>query len=208
MAEKAAAEERATPEDIQALLTFILVGAGPTGVEMCGAISELTHKSMRRDFRHIDPQKTRILLLEAGKRILGGFPESLARETRDKLEEMGVEVRTSAKVEHINTEGVVVNGERIRSATILWTAGVVGSAAGEWLGAETDKAGRVKVGPDLSVPGHPEIFVIGDTANSGSRGVKDISGSRRGRTTIVPCPAWLSRRCRWASTWVILLIAA
>jgi NADH dehydrogenase len=163
-AERMAAEGSVDRDVIEAWLTFILVGAGPTGVEMAGAIAELSRSALVGDFRHIDPRSTRILLFEAGPRIMAAFPEDLAEKSHRRLEQMGVEVRTRAAVEKVDAEGVVVGGQRIRSRTVLWTAGVVGSPAGKWLGAETDKAGRVKVNADLSVPGHPEVFVIGDTA--------------------------------------------
>ncbi|HZP83981.1 MAG TPA: NAD(P)/FAD-dependent oxidoreductase [Chthonomonadaceae bacterium] len=158
------AEMERDPDKQRALMTFILVGAGPTGVEMAGAIAELAHRALARDFRHIDPTSARILLLEAGPRILTAFPEDLAEKAKQALERMGVEVRTNAAVEKVDETGVVVGGKHIPSHTVLWTAGVIASPAGTWLGAETDRAGRVKVQADLSVPGHPNIFVIGDTA--------------------------------------------
>ena len=161
-----AAELENDPEKVKKLLTFVLVGAGPTGVEMAGAIAELAHKALAPDFRHIDTTLTRIVLLEAAPRILGAFPESLARKTQKKLARMGVEVRTNAPVSEIDEHGVVVAGERIPTKTIIWTAGVSASSAGKWLDAEVDRAGRVKVASDLSVPGHPNVFVIGDTASA------------------------------------------
>ena len=161
-----AAEMETDPEKIKELLTFVLVGAGPTGVEMAGAIAELAHKALAPDFRHINTTSTRIILLEAAPRILGAFPESLARKTQKKLARMGVEVRAGAAVSEIDEHGVVVGGERIRAKTVIWTAGVSASPAGKWLGAEVDRAGRVKVTSDLSVPGHPNVFVIGDTASA------------------------------------------
>jgi NADH dehydrogenase len=148
----------------QALLTFVLVGAGPTGVEMAGAIAELGRVAMKSEFRNIDPTAARILLLEAGPRILSAFPEELARRSQEYLEKIGVEVRVDAPVEQIDDSGVVVRGERIHSETVLWTAGVAASPAGRWLNAPTDRAGRVRVQPDLSVPNYPHVFVIGDTA--------------------------------------------
>jgi len=160
------AELENDPEKVKKLLTFVLVGAGPTGVEMAGAIAELAHKALAPDFRHIDTTLTRIVLLEAAPRILGAFPESLARKTQKKLARMGVEVRTNAPVSEIDEHGVVVAGERIPTKTIIWTAGVSASSAGKWLDAEVDRAGRVKVTSDLSVPGHPNVFVIGDTASA------------------------------------------
>jgi NADH:quinone reductase (non-electrogenic) len=163
-AERMAAEGEADAATIQEWLTFVLVGAGPTGVEMAGAIAELSRDALVGDFRHIDPRSTRIILFEAGPRILSAFPEDLAEKSRRRLERIGVEVRTGAAVEQVDAEGVVVGGQRLRCRTVLWAAGVIASPAGRWLGAEVDRAGRVKVNPDLSVPGHPEVFVIGDTS--------------------------------------------
>jgi NADH:ubiquinone reductase (H+-translocating) len=160
-----AAEIEPNPEKVRELLTFVLVGAGPTGVEMAGAIAELAHKALASDFRHIDTRKTRIVLIEAAPRILLAFPESLAQKTQKKLISMGVEVRTSTPVRDVDEHGVVVDGERINTATIIWGAGVSASAAGKWLGVEVDRAGRVMVSNDLSIPGHPNVFVIGDTAS-------------------------------------------
>ena len=159
------AEEEQDPEKRKALLTFVLVGAGPTGVEMAGAIAGLAHKTLVSDFRHINPKQARIVLVEAIPRILMAFDEGLANKACQALARQGVEVRTSSPVEAIDSEGVVIAGERIPAKTVIWTAGVAASPAGQWLGAETDRAGRVKVGSDASVPGHPNIFVIGDTAS-------------------------------------------
>src|SRR6266851_8408307 len=159
------AEKETDPQKRQALLTFVLVGAGPTGVEMAGAIAGLAHKTLVSDFRHINPEQARIVLVEALPRILMPFDERLAKKAHTALNRLGVEVRTNSPVEAIDSEGVVIAGERIPAKTVIWTAGVAASPAGEWLGAETDRAGRVKVGNDVSVPGHPNIFVIGDTAS-------------------------------------------
>jgi NADH dehydrogenase len=142
----------------------VLVGGGPTGVEMAGAIAELTRKAMAREFRHINPATARILLVEAAPRILNTFPESLARQAMHTLASAGVEVRTGVAVDAIDEAGVMVGGEHIPAHTVIWTAGVSASPAGQWLGVPTDRAGRVIVGDNLTVPGHPEIFVIGDTA--------------------------------------------
>ncbi len=161
-----AAEIETDPEKVKTLLTFVLVGAGPTGVEMAGAIAELAHKALASDFRHIDTRMTRIILIEAGPRILAAFSESLAQKTQKKLISMGVEVRTGTPVTDLDEHGVVVDGEHINASTIIWGAGVSASSAGKWLGAEVDRAGRVKVSSDLSVPGHPNVFVIGDTAST------------------------------------------
>jgi NADH dehydrogenase len=160
-----AAEIEPDPEKRQALLTFVLVGAGPTGVEMAGAIAELAHKALASDFRQIDPKAAHIVLVEALPRILLAFPESLANKAERALTRLGVEVRKNSPVEAIDREGVVIAGERLRAKTVIWTAGVAASPAGHWLGAEVDRAGRIKVGSDLSLPGHPNVFVIGDTAS-------------------------------------------
>src|SRR5207302_3763960 len=136
-----------------------------TGIEMAGAIAELAHKALVSDFRHIDTRMARIILIEAAPRILGAFPESLAQKTKQKLVSMGVEVRTGTPVEEVDEHGVVIAGERINASTIIWSAGVSASSAGKWLGADVDRAGRVKVSNDLSIPGHPNVFVIGDTAS-------------------------------------------
>jgi NADH:ubiquinone reductase (H+-translocating) len=159
-----AAEIESDPERRETLLTFVLVGAGPTGVEMAGAIAELAHKALVAEFRHIDPASARIILVEAGPRILATFPERLARKASKALIKLGVEVRTEVAVEDINADGVVIAGEPLAAKTVIWTAGVAASLAGQWLGAETDRAGRVKVQSDMSVPGYPNVFVIGDTA--------------------------------------------
>ena len=159
------AEKETDPEKRQALLTFVLVGAGPTGVEMAGAIGGLAHKTLVSDFRHINTKEARIILVEALPRILMAFPESLAKKAHKALNRLQIEVKTNSPVEAIDSEGVVIAGERLAAKTVIWTAGVAASAAGTWLGAETDRAGRVKVGSDLTVPGHSNIFVLGDTAS-------------------------------------------
>lgn len=147
------------------LLTMVLVGGGPAGVELAGAIALMAKVTLRSNFRRIDPRRTRVLLLHNGPRILAGFAESLSRKAQERLTAMGVEVRTGVHVEHVDAEGVVAGGERLASRTVLWTAGVRPSPAARWLGADTDRAGRVAVEPDLSVPGRPEVFVAGDTAH-------------------------------------------
>ncbi len=159
------AERETDPEKRQVLLTFVLVGAGPTGVEMAGAIGGLAHKTLVSDFRHINPKEARIVLVEALPRILMPFDERLAKKAHQALNRLGVEIRTSSPVEAIDSEGVVIAGQRLAAKTVIWTAGVAASPAGQWLGVETDRAGRVKVGSDVTVPGHPNIFVIGDTAS-------------------------------------------
>jgi len=158
------AEVEPDPGRRRDLLTFVIVGGGPTGVELAGAIGELAHMALASDFRHISTRMARILLVEAGPRILAAFPEGLARGAQKALGRLGVEVRCGALVQVVDEAGVVVGGERIGSKTVLWAAGVAASPAGRWLGTETDRSGRVKVRDDLSVPGHPEVFVIGDLA--------------------------------------------
>jgi NADH dehydrogenase len=159
------AEKETDPEKRRALLTFVLVGAGPTGVEMTGAIGGLAHKTLVSDFRHINPKEARIILVEALPRILMPFDEQLAKQAHKALNRLGVEIRTNSPVQAIDSEGVVVAGERIAAKTVIWTAGVVASPAGQWVGAEVDRGGRVKVNSDTTIPEHPNIFVIGDTAS-------------------------------------------
>jgi NADH:ubiquinone reductase (H+-translocating) len=163
-AERVAALPDADPAVVQAFLTIVIVGGGTTGVELAGAVSELARTSLAGDFRHIDPRRTRIILFEGGPRILQSFPEGLAASARRHLERMGVEVRTGALVSGLDEGGVTLGAERVASRTVLWAAGVAASPAGRWLHADVDRAGKVKVLPDMSVPGRPEIFVIGDTA--------------------------------------------
>lgn len=158
------AEIEPDPEKVKELLTFVLVGAGPTGVEMAGAIAELAHKALAKDFRHIDPTSARVVLVEAGPRILPGFPEKLSKRAHRALNKLGVEIRVGKAVENIDAEGVSVDGQRIASKTVIWSAGVAASPAGKWLGVEVDRGGRVHVNADLTVPGHTNVFVIGDTA--------------------------------------------
>ena len=147
------------------LLTFVIVGGGPTGVELAGAIVELARKAIVRDFRHIDSSTARVILVEAGPRLLTAFPESLSQSAKAQLERLGVEVRLGHAVTQCDGHGVMLaDGEPIGSGCVLWAAGVMASRAATWLGAEADRAGRVIVNDDLSVPGHPEIFVLGDTA--------------------------------------------
>jgi NADH dehydrogenase FAD-containing subunit len=146
------------------LLNFAVIGGGPTGVEMAGAIVELARRALARDFRRIDPRAARVVLIEAGPRLLPAFPESLSAAARRMLEHLGVEVRLGQAVTGCDPAGVAIGGEHLPAATVIWAAGVAASPAGKWLAAERDRAGRVKVAPDLTLPGHPEVFVIGDTA--------------------------------------------
>jgi NADH dehydrogenase FAD-containing subunit len=147
------------------LLTFVICGAGPTGVELAGAIADLAHFGLSDEFRSIDPTSARIVLVQAGPRVLPTFPEGLSLAAQTSLEKMGVEVRLNGRVEKVEVGCAIVNGEAMPAGTVLWAAGVVASPAARWLGHEPDSAGRLTVGPDLSVPGHPEIFGIGDTVS-------------------------------------------
>jgi NADH dehydrogenase len=161
--EQAEAEE--DPSRHQDLLTFVLVGAGPTGVEMAAAIATLVRNSLRSDFRRINPTSARVVLVDRSKRVLGSFTETLSEAAHDRLKSLGVEILLERGVDQIDEQGVIVAGERIPSKTVIWTAGVTPSPAGKWLGVETDHAGRVRILKDLTVPGHPEVFVVGDTAS-------------------------------------------
>ncbi len=161
--------ERAEAEDCDAeerarLQTFVIVGGGPTGVEMAGAIAELAKRALAADFRKIDPGTTRIVLVEAGPRLLTSFPERLSAKAKNSLEGLGVEVRLGNAVTQCDDAGVAVGAERVEARTVIWAAGVMASPAGSWLGAERDRAGRVRVNTNFSVPGHPDIFAVGDTA--------------------------------------------
>ncbi len=158
------AEIEPDPVQKQNLLTFVLVGGGPTGVEMAGSIAELAHHVLTSDFRKIDPQMPRIILIEAGKRILATFPEDLALRATKRLQALGVEIQTRTRVESISSKGVQWGNTQIAAHTVIWAAGVIASPAGEWLGKTVDRTGRVKVSEHLTLPGHPEVYVIGDTA--------------------------------------------
>ena len=158
------AEIAETDEMRRSAQTFVVVGAGPTGVEMAGAITELAHHALAADFRKIDPRKTQVILLDAAPRILPAFAEDLSASALKQLRHMGVDVRTSKTVKELNAEGVTIDGEFIPSRTVVWAAGNAASPLARELGAETDRAGRVLVNPDLSVPNHPEIYAIGDMA--------------------------------------------
>ena len=160
--ERAETEEQ--PSRREALLTFVVVGGGPTGIEMAGATAELARRSVSRDFRHITPHCSRVLLVEAGPRLLPAFPPDLSAKAQRSLEQLGVEVVTGRPVVAVDAGGLSVAGERIEAATIVWAAGVRASPAADWLGADRDRQGRVRVADDCSVPGHRGIYAIGDTA--------------------------------------------
>jgi NADH dehydrogenase FAD-containing subunit len=159
-----AAESTSDEATRRRLLTFVLVGAGPTGVEMAGALAELAHATLSRDFRHINPQTAHILLVEAGPRVLSGFPDKLGDFARRSLQRMGVEVLLDTPIEAIDRHGVVAKGGRIEAANVIWCAGVGASPVARWLGTPAAKSGRIRVASDLSVPGLPEVFVVGDAA--------------------------------------------
>ena len=159
------AEAEEDPSRHRDLLTFVLVGAGPTGVELAGALAMLVRSTLKSEFRRIDPASARIVLLDLAPRVLGTFSEDLSKAAKEQLDKLGVEVRLGHGADQIDADGVTVAGDRIATKTVIWTAGVAPSLAGKWLKVETDRAGRVRVQNDLTVPGHPEIFVIGDTAS-------------------------------------------
>jgi NADH dehydrogenase len=170
------AELAADDAERQRLLTFVIVGGGATGVEMAGAIAEIARQTLAKDFRRIDPRSSRIILLEAGARILPTLPEDLSSYAERALTRMGVDVRTSTRVTGCDRRGVELEHGRIDAGAVIWAAGVVASPAASWLAAEHDRAGRVLVRPDLSVPGHPEVFVIGDAAAARGENGQPVPG--------------------------------
>lgn len=170
------AETTSDPEERRRLLTFVVVGGGPTGVELAGAIAELADRALAEDFRTIDPRSARLILLEGGPRVLSALPERLSASAERSLAKLRIEVRCGAMVEAIDSGGVVLPGERIESRTVLWAAGVRASPAAEWLGIEPGPGGRVPVGPDLSVPGLPEVYVVGDAALAHGRDGRPLPG--------------------------------
>jgi len=165
------AERQAANGGGQVHLNFVIVGGGPTGVELAGTLSEIARRALADEFHSIDPKRTRIILLEGGPRILPAYPGDLSRSAEDQLRRLGVEVHTSAMVTGVEPAAVLMGGTKIPAAVILWAAGVAASPLGRKLGAPVDRAGRVLVNPDLSIPGHPEVFVVGDLA-----ALKDASG--------------------------------
>ena len=160
----------------QALLTFVVIGGGPTGVELAGTISELARKTLPEDFRNVDTRKARVLLIEAGARVLAGFPEELSAYAQRSLEKLGVEVELGHAVSDCTADGVVYGDRTLGAKTIIWAAGVRASPAAEWLGAAADRAGRLQVNNDLTVPGHPEIFAVGDTVTIAAPDGKPVPG--------------------------------
>jgi NADH:ubiquinone reductase (H+-translocating) len=167
-----AAEREPDEQKRKALLTFVLVGGGPTGVELAGAIAELAHQSLQGNFRHIDPGMTRIVLVEGESRVMPSFPASLTRMTQKKLQELGVELKLGVHVKQVSSGGVEIGNEHLETNNVIWTAGVKASPAGKWLHAAVDHDGRVKVQGDLTVPDQENIFVIGDTALALQNGKK------------------------------------
>jgi NADH dehydrogenase len=170
------AERETDPQRRAALLTFVIVGAGPTGVELAGTIAELAQDTLPPDFRNIDTQRARVVLIEAGPRVLAGFADDLSAYAQRALESIGVEVVLNQPVTECSADCVVYGGNRLETKTIIWAAGVRASPAAEWLGAEADRAGRLQVKPDLTVPGHPDIFAIGDTVTIDGPDGKPVPG--------------------------------
>ena len=154
-------------EERRRLMTFVLIGAGPTGVEMAGAVAELAHAALARDFHHIDTRSAHIILVEAGPRVLSSFPTKLGNFALRALQRMKVEVRLNTRIELIDDKGVVANGQRIAASTVIWCAGVSATPIARWLDIKPEHGGRVRVNDDLTLPGHADIFVIGDVALSG-----------------------------------------
>jgi NADH dehydrogenase len=170
------AERETDPQRRAALLTFVIVGAGPTGVELAGTIAELAKDTLRPDFRNIDTDKTRVVLIEAGPRVLAGFADDLSAYAQRALESIGVEVVLGQAVTECSAEGVVYGDHSLQAKTLIWAAGVRASPAAEWLGAASDRAGRLEVQPDLTVPGHPDIFAVGDTVVIADADGKPVPG--------------------------------
>ena len=185
LASMSQALEAVPTEEIHRLLTFALVGAGTVGVEMASTLAEMSRMALTHDFRHIDTGSARILLYEAGPRILPTYPEVLSLKAQRHLESLGIEVFTNARVTSVDSDGILVGGQRVPAGTVLWGAGVVASPAGRWLGAETDKYGKIMVGPDLSVRDHPEVFVIGDTAHVVA-GARNLFGVKSRTPMLMP----------------------
>ncbi|MGI9243183.1 MAG: NAD(P)/FAD-dependent oxidoreductase [Verrucomicrobiales bacterium] len=176
-----AAEIETDPDARRARLTFIVVGAGPTGCELAGAMAEVARHTIPKDFRQVDTKTARVILIQSGDRVLNGFPEESSKAAQRQLEELGVEIRLGQRVTEVRDDGVMCGGSHIPANNVFWAAGVKGSPLGESLGVELDRSGRVKVGSDLSVPGYPNVFVIGDqaAATDGKTG-KQVPGVAQG----------------------------
>lgn len=171
-----AAEQEPDPEAGRALLTFVVVGGGPTGVEMAGAFAEIARHTLAREFRHVDPRSSRVVLVEGGERVLATYPPDLSAKALRQLERLGVEVRLRSLVTQIDPDAVWIGADRIPTRNVVWAAGVAASPLGSTLGVPLDRMGRVVVEPDLSVPGHPEIFVVGDQASFTHQGEAPLPG--------------------------------
>ena len=184
-AEEIAALDHGDAAAIQQLLTFVLVGAGTVGVEMASTLAEMSRIALAHDFRHIDPRSAQILLYEAAPRILPTFPEVLSAKAQRHLESLGVKVFTNTRVTSVDADGIVADGKRVPAGTVLWGAGVLASPAGRWLGAAMDKSGKVIVTADMSVPGHPDIFAIGDTAHVVAP-ARDLMGIKSNDAMVMP----------------------
>src|SRR3984893_1813634 len=170
------AERETDPQRRAALMTFVIVGAGPTGVELAGTIAELAQDTLPPDFRNIDTHRARVVLIEAGPRVLAGFPDDLSSYAQASLESFGVEVVLGQPVTECTADGVVYGGKKLEARTIIWAAGVRASRAAEWLDAPSDRAHRVQVLPDLTVPEHPDIFAVGDTVPISGPAGKPVPG--------------------------------
>lgn len=170
------AELETDPQARNALMTIAILGGGPTGVEMAGSIAELAHKGMTHEFQSIRPEDTKVILVEANKRVLANFPVSLSEAATAELQRLGVEIRTSSRVEDVRSDGVMINGEFVPACTAIWAAGVTASPAAKWLGIEGDRAGRVPVTPTLEATGCKNIFVIGDTAHAVGNNCEALPG--------------------------------
>jgi NADH:ubiquinone reductase (H+-translocating) len=170
------AERENDPQRRAALLTFVIIGAGPTGVELAGTIAELAQDTLPSDFRNIDTRKARVVLIEAGPRVLAGFADDLSAYAQASLQSIGVEVMLGQAVTECSAEGVVYGGQTLQAKTIIWAAGVRASPAAEWLGAAADRAGRLEVEPDLTVKNHPDIFAVGDTVAIAGPDGKPVPG--------------------------------
>lgn len=160
------AETTDDPDLRDRLMTFVIIGGGPTGVEMAGALAELARSTLARDFTNIDPRNAKVILVEAIDRVLGAYPEHLSRYAEKKLRDLGVDVRTEAPVEDIDGDGITAGGKFVGTSNVFWCAGVEATAVAQWLGVEPQKNGTVAVGPDLQLPGHPGVYVIGDAATA------------------------------------------
>ncbi len=174
--ERAETDRQENPATRSQHLTFIVIGGGPTGVEMAGAIAELTRHAANLDFQHLSSSCIKVMLVEAGSRLLAAFPEDLAAKAKASLEYLGVEVRLGGRVTDITADAVMIDEDRLSAAVIIWAAGVKASPAATWLGVEADRAGRVIVEPDMRVPGHPDIFVIGDTSSVDGANGRPVPG--------------------------------